>query len=134
MTAVSVVVIDQLTKFIASGKQLAVIRNFLYIRYLQNTGIGFGLLQEQSASVAFLTLIFIGAVLYYYDTIPAKKPAVVFVALLLGGAVGNMIDRFAFGFVRDFIAFTFWPAFNIADMAITIGGIGIIIYLWQKKK
>jgi len=96
--------------------------------------MSFGLMQGQNAILIWLTVIFIGAVLYYYDKIPDKKAAIVLVALLLGGAAGNLIDRVMLGFVRDFIAFTFWPAFNIADAAITVGGIGIVIYLCQKKK
>ncbi|MBN2111961.1 signal peptidase II [Candidatus Woesearchaeota archaeon] len=135
LTAIAVAVIDQLTKlFVYSyGISKTVISNFLYIRYTENTGAGFGFLQGQNSLLAWLMLIFIGLVLYYYDRIPEKKSIVVFASLVLGGAVGNFIDRIYLGFVRDFIAFTFWPSFNIADAAITIGGIGLIIYLWQKK-
>ncbi len=96
--------------------------------------MGFGLFQGNNTIIAFLMLIFIGLVLYYYDRIPKNKAAVIFAALLLGGAIGNFIDRIFFGFVRDFIDFSFWPAFNIADAAITIGGIGLLVYLMKKKK
>lgn len=95
--------------------------------------MGFGFLQAQNAALAWLTLIFIGALMYYYDRIPNKKNVIILIALILGGAVGNLIDRAFLGFVRDFIAFTFWPTFNIADMAITVGAIGLLIYLWKKK-
>ncbi len=139
LTAIIIVLLDQLTKlvvqkFLELGKQTAIIPNFLYIKYLQNTGMGFGLMQGQTWMIAWITIIFIGILLYYYDKMPGKKIIVVFAGLLLGGAVGNLIDRIAFGFVRDFIAFTFWPAFNIADMAITVGGIGLLVYLWRKKE
>ena len=130
----AVVIVDQITKFLTQGKGISIINGFLEISYRQNTGMGFGLMPDQNALIAWLMVIFIGAVLYYYDEIPEKKHIVVFVALLIGGAIGNLIDRASYGFVRDFIAFSFWPAFNVADMAITVGGIGLIIYLWRKKK
>ena len=95
--------------------------------------MGFGIMPGQNMLIAWLMVIFIGAVLYYYDEIPKKKHIIMLVGLLVGGAIGNLIDRFVYGFVRDFIAFSFWPAFNVADMAITIGGIGLVIYLWRKK-
>jgi signal peptidase II len=126
-------VLDQLTKYFAAGKQAALISNFLYITSVENTGIGFGLLKGSNPIVIFLTIIFIGAVLYYYDRIPKNKYVVVLAALLLGGALGNLADRIFLGFVRDFINFTFWPAFNIADASITIGGIGLIAYFLKKK-
>lgn len=91
-------------------------------------------MQGQNTALAFITIAFIGAVLYYYDRIPAKKDVLAYAGIVVGGAVGNLADRLAFGFVRDFIDFAFWPSFNVADAAITIGGIGIIVYLWRKKK
>ena len=53
-------------------------------------------------------------------------------ALVLAGAAGNLIDRVLFGFVTDFIRISVWPAFNIADCAITAGVVGLIIYYWKK--
>jgi len=134
LIAIVVAIADQLTKILLAGKNFPVIGNFLAINYAENTGMGFGMMQGYNTALAFLTLVFIGAVLYYYDRIPKENSLIVFVGLLVGGALGNFIDRIAFGFVRDFIAFSFWPSFNIADAAITIGGIGIIIYFWRKKK
>lgn len=135
ISALSVAVLDQLTKAAAKAylaEPLSVIRDFFSLSYVKNTGAGFGILQGQNMMIAFLTLAFIGAVLYFYDKIPHEKKTVVFTGILLGGAVGNLIDRLVFGFVQDFIAFSFWPAFNVADMGITIGGIGLIVYLWNK--
>lgn len=133
MTAFLVVLIDQATKFCATGRHAVVIENFLSINYMKNTGIGFGLFQGQNTAVIFLMMIFIGLVLYYYDKIPKNKWVVALAALLIGGAVGNLIDRVSFGFVRDFIDFSFWPAFNMADAAITVGGIGLLVYFMKKK-
>ena len=80
----------------------------------------------------FLLLI-IGIIIYYYDKIPKNKYAEISAALILGGAVGNLIDRVLRGHVIDFIDLRIWPSFNIADTAISIGAIGLILYLIKKK-
>jgi len=81
-----------------------------------------------------ITIVIIGIILYYYKDLPKKYLPIISTSLILGGAIGNLIDRFLFGFVIDFIDFRIWPAFNIADSAVTIGVIGLIIYFWQTKK
>ncbi|MBD3304029.1 signal peptidase II [Candidatus Woesearchaeota archaeon] len=136
-----VVVIDQLTKFavtsaLSFSESIAIINNFFYFTLIKNFGIGFGLLNNPSSRWIFIltTIIIIGIVLYYYKSLPKKYLPVVSTSLILGGAIGNLIDRFLFGFVIDFIDFRFWPAFNIADSGVTIGVIGLIIYFWQTKK
>jgi len=137
LAVASIIVLDQITKSAAKAyleEPFQIIKNFISFSYVKNTGAGFGILQGQNLMIAFLTLAFVGAVLYFYDKIPHEKKTVVFTGLLLGGAVGNLIDRFALGFVRDFIAFSFWPAFNVADMGITVGGIGLIVYLWKEDR
>jgi signal peptidase II len=67
-----------------------------------------------------------------YDKIKPGYEAV-FTGLILGGAIGNLIDRIRLGFVVDFIDFAYWPAFNVADSAITVGAVGFIIYLLFEK-
>jgi signal peptidase II len=81
----------------------------------------------------WFSIIVIGVILYIYDRLPKEKLVQIPLALVLGGTFGNLIDRFRFGFVIDFLDFRIWPAFNLADMAITIGVIGLIIYLLFKK-
>jgi signal peptidase II len=56
----------------------------------------------------------------------------IFVGFVLGGTIGNLIDRIAYGFVIDFLDFRVWPIFNFADSFVTIGVIGVIVYLWKK--
>jgi len=64
----------------------------------------------------------IAVIIYYFDKIPNKDRFLQFsIALVLGGAIGNLIDRIVLGYVIDFIDLTFWPAFNVADSAITLG-------------
>ena len=140
LVALAVIVVDQLTKFYVYGYwlfkdniALPVINDFLYIKLVKNTGVGFGIMQGQNNIAIWITIIFIGLIIYYLDEIMENKNTAILAGLLIGGAIGNLMDRICMGFVRDFIAFTFWPAFNAADAAITIGGIGLIIYFLKKK-
>ncbi len=118
-----VVLLDQLVKFI--------IRR--YFQYTKNYGAGFGILQGQRWPLIAVAVIVIGIIFYYYRTIPEKGLAPWSVALVLGGIIGNLIDRLVFGYVTDFIRIWIWPSFNIADAASTIGVIGLIIYMLKKK-
>ena len=81
-----------------------------------------------------LTVVIIIGILYYFCR--DKKNHKLFtipLALVFGGALGNLLDRVMYGFVIDFIDFNFWPAFNIADSAITVGVIFLIIYVIKNK-
>jgi len=138
--ALLVVVLDQLTKFwitstMSFADSIALIPNFMNLNLIKNFGIGFGLANLPAARLflIIITSIIIIGILYYYQKIPAKVLPVVSASLILGGALGNLIDRILLGFVVDFIDFQVWPAFNVADSAITIGVIGLIIYFWREK-
>lgn len=129
-----ILIIDQLTKyFLMVENSVNVIGSFLQIKSVFNTGMAFGLMPGQNMILVWLTLLFIGVIIYYSDEVAETKPLAIFSGLIIGGAVGNLIDRIFLGNVRDFIAFNFWPAFNIADAALTIGAIGIIIIILRKK-
>jgi len=98
-----------------------------------NTGMGFGLLKGQSCLLLFLIIMLLGIIIYYLDDLVENKKTAYYLGMIIGGAIGNLIDRAFFGYVKDFIAFTFWPAFNAADAAITIGGVCLIIYFLREK-
>ena len=81
----------------------------------------------------FFSVIVIIAIFYYLKKIVKSRKLLQFAAgLLLGGTIGNLIDRVAYGAVIDFIDFRVWPVFNIADSAVTIGVIILIVLLWKK--
>ena len=137
LAALLVVIFDQLTKlFVASrfslGESVPVIKGIFSIAYLANQGAGFGILQGQRWFFIFFALMVIGAILYLYDKIPANKYVQLGVGLILGGAIGNLIDRIRLSYVIDFLDFRFWPAFNIADSAVSVGAVILIIYFWKK--
>ena len=117
-----VLLLDQLTKRLVLGSQ-AIDLGLFSIALTKNTGISFGMLQDTGIFPTIIALIIIVGLLYYYPKIPKKNSYQMLTAFILGGSLGNLIYRFAYGFVIDFIDFRVWPVFNIADSAITSGAI-----------
>jgi signal peptidase II len=138
ITAAIVIIIDQISKHLISslmqeGQSITLINNFLYITYVRNPGAAFGLFPYQTAFFIIITLVVAALILYYYRILSEDHRWLRFsLALQLGGALGNLIDRIRGGYVIDFINFTVWPpVFNLADSAIVIG-IGIfLIAFWR---
>ncbi len=128
---------DQATKFIIEAlvpqNTYIILTSFLRISHIKNTGSAFGILQNTNALFAALTLLVIIGIIYFFDRIPEKKLALTGYSLILGGAIGNLADRIFLGGVIDFIDFKFWPAFNIADSALTLGIILLLFYYYGKK-
>ena len=133
--AAIVVFLDQMTKYFATsyipaGETIG--SKFIGLVLVGNTGIAYGLYKDGNAPLIWLTVFIIGMLVYFYIALPMVKWTAVSFALVLAGAAGNLIDRVLFGFVTDFIRISVWPAFNIADCAITAGVVGLIIYYWKK--
>jgi signal peptidase II len=132
VTALLVVTADQLSKFwirsnLALGESIPE-TGFFRLTHTQNTGAAFGLFQEHSLILAIIAIIgsivilflvfFMYRRLYILNTTLGKLS----LGLILGGTVGNLIDRLRYGGnVTDFIDFSFWPAFNIADSSTVVG-------------
>ncbi len=129
-----VVVLDQLTKYLISTFKPNLDLVLLKIHYLTNTGAGFSILTGKTWILAIISLIVIIGLIYYYKDIPKQKTPQLLFALFLGGAIGNFIDRALRNYVIDFIDFGWWPAFNIADMALTISVVGLILYYIIEEK
>jgi signal peptidase II len=115
---------------------------FVRIIYLHNTGAAFGILQGFNLVfiiVYFVVLVVIVGAIVRYHSHPYfanNLMARLIAGLVLGGMTGNLIDRLRFGRVTDFIDFKVWPAFNVADSALTLSIILIIIYLifyWARE-
>jgi signal peptidase II len=134
MIAVLIVFADQITKFFINsginlGQSIPLINNIIHITLVHNRGAGFGILQGQRVFFIIFSIVILGAIIYSWKKIP--KNAGIPLGLILGGIVGNLIDRVVLGYVIDFIDFRIWPVFNVADSAVTIGVIWLIIYLWK---
>jgi signal peptidase II len=129
--ALGVIVVDYLTKTMVAthflpGESRIVIPHLLYLTYVQNYHGAFGLFGTHPLLLtAAASAVLIGFYLWYRREGAAAQVHIAF-ALIFGGAVGNIIDRLRFGYVHDFIDFRFWPVFNIADSAITIG-VGLLL-------
>ncbi|MEK7307706.1 MAG: signal peptidase II [Nitrospirota bacterium] len=102
---------------------------FLRIVNVKNTGAAFGILSSLNNNIFILiTIIAITFIIICMFKIPEKGLELFSLSLILGGAIGNFIDRVTIGKVIDFIDFFgYWPAFNVADSAISIG---IVLFLW----
>ncbi len=137
ITAAIIIIVDQITKYLVSslmhtGQSITVINNFFYITYVRNPGAAFGIFPYQTAFFIVITLLVVVLIIHYYRILSDDHKWLRFsLALQLGGAFGNLIDRIRGGYVIDFINFTVWPpVFNLADSAIVIG-IGIfLISFW----
>jgi len=142
IVAALVVALDQLSKlwvrtYLELGESLPIIGR-LSLTYVKNTGSAFGLLANQTfllIIVGIASLLIILLFLRYLSQVTTLS--MVSIGLIWGGAVGNLIDRLRFGYVIDFIDFRLWgsfhwPAFNIADAAITVG-VFVLIYSFCKS-
>ena len=143
-----IVAFDQLTKFIVDRNMplhhsIPVIDNLFSLTYIRNTGAAFGFLAGSAAAfrLPFLivfSLVAIGFVVAMLRRLPERETGLVTaLAFILSGAIGNLIDRFAYGEVIDFLDFYWsgyhWPAFNVADSFITMG-VGITVFYLIKAK
>ncbi len=136
IAAVLVLVLDQLTKYVVQtklsiGQSVPVLQGIFHLTYVQNTGVAFGMFGGMNWVFALVAVLAIIAILYYRRTFCLQTTTAICAGLILGGALGNLADRLALGFVVDFIDFIIWPKFNIADSALTIGVIGL---LWWTRK
>ena len=133
--AVLILVLDQGTKIWAESalrvKPLALIPGALELTYLENRGAVWGLMQGWRAVFLVATFIFLGAIVWFWVKKRKDMTALtrVILALLFSGAVGNLIDRLFFGYVRDMIYFRLinFPVFNVADSAITVAAALLVI-------
>ena len=129
----AVVAIDQLTKGIVREQvtrgDSADVLPFLKISNTRNSGVAFGFLSDGGTIVAVVAAAALAALLIFFATHLTRPLVWLPTGLLIGGAAGNLIDRAAEGSVTDFIDPPFWPAFNVADMAITIGVLTLLYVL-----
>jgi len=98
----------------------------------RNTGVAFSLFEDSGAVLIVFTIVAMVAVVAFFLTRPERPGAWLPTGLLLGGAIGNLIDRVRDGGVTDFIDLPRWPAFNVADMAIT-AGVVVLLFVLERR-
>ncbi|HIE17142.1 MAG TPA: signal peptidase II [Dehalococcoidia bacterium] len=138
--AAFVVAIDQITKLWVRAhldlNEIVPVAGCLSLTYVRNTGSAFGLFADQAFLLTLIAVVGLVAVLLFYRYLSqATTLGCSALGLVFGGAVGNLIDRFRFGYVIDFIDVRLWrdfhwPAFNVADSAITVGTIALVAFIF----
>lgn len=132
-----VVLIDQLSKMLVEKllfQPIFVIPGVLWFTYTRNTGIVFGLF-SRSPWVLWVTFGVTLILSFVSGFIKGSSLTKIGLQMIVGGAIGNIVDRFRFGYVVDFINLRYFPAiFNVADLFITIGGIFIFLSLLIGEK
>lgn len=129
--------VDQYSKFLVVtkmkfGASIEIISGFFSLTFIKNYGAAFGLFQRQLAVFVIVGLVAVTVIVVYSIIISEKEYLLqTGLAFLLGGAIGNFIDRLRFGYVVDFLDLHHgkwhWPVFNIADIAIDIGVVMILL-------
>jgi signal peptidase II len=131
--AAVVVGLDQLTKhLIRTNIDPGDTHKFflgIQLVHVRNTGVAFSLFSGGGTIVLVFTLAALAVLVGYFTVRPSRPWLWLPTGLLLGGALGNLIDRIAHGAVTDFVKLPLWPAFNVADMAITVGVITLLLVL-----
>lgn len=144
IVALVIIIADQITKWWAidilnSGK-ITVIDDLFYLTLVYNRGAAFGIFPGRNYLFIVLSILTIAVLIFFYRSFfSGSSISRISGGLILGGAIGNLIDRFRFNYVVDFLDFKFgsyhWPAFNIADSAICVGvTILIVLVLFEKKQ
>jgi signal peptidase II len=132
--AAVVIALDQLTKHtVVPSHEQKLIPGLKLVR-VHNTGVAFGVFSGGGAVVLVVTLAALALLLFYFATHPDRRGLWVPTGLLVGGALSNLVDRIANGAVTDFIKLPHWPAFNLADTAITLGVVALVYVLETGRK
>ncbi len=137
LLAALIILFDQITKIlvrtqIKEGTSIAIIPKMLYFTHATNTGASFSLLTRYSFLLTVIAILVVIGIIFFYKKIPVQYRTAG--ALILGGTAGNLIDRLQYGSVTDFIDVRIWPIFNVADSAITIAAILLIVIVWKEEK
>lgn len=129
-------IVDQFAKYMVTssmyhGESLAVFPPVFYITYVLNPGAAFGMLANQTSFFIVVSLLVIIGVLVGYRYLPRERVWThIALGLVVGGAMGNLIDRVRLGLVIDFLDFKVWPVFNLADTAIVTGAVILVLDVW----
>ncbi|MFZ0041479.1 MAG: signal peptidase II [Solirubrobacteraceae bacterium] len=129
----AVILVDRLTKHaVVSGIAVGDVHKFLpgvQLVHVRNSGVAFGFFAGGGVLVLLLTFVALAALIVYFLMRPTRSGLWLPTGLLVGGALGNLIDRLLNGSVTDFIKLPLWPAFNVSDMAITFGVLALLYVL-----
>jgi signal peptidase II len=139
LTAAAVLVADQATKALVVatlevGERLSVIGDLVVLWHVRNAGAAFSLFQGGQLFFYAVTVIAFGMLIYFHRSFRGRGAALhVVLGLVLGGTLGNLVDRVRFGYVTDFVSVGIgdlrWPTWNVADASIVVGILALVGYL-----
>lgn len=136
LISIIVLTLDQISKAVIDitmqvNHSIPIIKNFFSLTYYQNKGAAWGLMSNAVPILIIFSLIILLIIYHYMYSFKINKRNIIAFGLLIGGIVGNLLDRILFGYVKDFLDFKIlgydFPVFNISDCAIVIGIILLII-------
>jgi signal peptidase II len=131
--ALVVIALDQVTKALVRADVAVGEKNellpFLDIGHVHNDGVAFGFLGGGGAIVLVVTFAALALLVGFFARNPSRPLLWLPTGMLLGGAIGNLVDRIRQGYVTDFIELPHWPSFNVADISITCGVVVLVIVL-----
>lgn len=119
--------LDQLTKALVTralgqGQVILLFGGLVRLDYTQNSGAAFGILQARGLLFILVAVVVSAAIIVSYRRVVVSPlPVRVALGLVLGGSIGNLVDRLRLGYVVDFIDLRWWPVFNLADSSIVVG-------------
>lgn len=138
-------ILDRITKLwaikeLSNTSGIVVIKDFFVLFYLENRGAAFGILQDKVVFLSIVTFIVMSGIIYYIIKYrPASKLLRISLALIISGAIGNLIDRTYYKYVVDFLTLHYkdvyyFPTFNVADVLVVTGTFLLAIYLIKEDK
>lgn len=133
---VGIIAADQILKYMVSAKMelnesIALIDGIIHITYIRNTGAAFSILQDQRWILVILPIL-VAVVGMIYLTRHARRGNALMltsISMIIGGGIGNAIDRAVKGYVTDFLDFQIWPIFNFADVCVCVGCALLGVYI-----
>ncbi len=144
LVAILIVVCDQISKYAVRvsmnpGDRISVIGNWFTLYYVQNTGTAFSMFSGNKwVTVVLTSILLIACIIFVISELrkntKASNNLAMIVTLIIAGGIGNMIDRLAFGFVTDMLSFGSFAIFNVADIFVTCGCIGAMLYILYTMK
>ncbi|MBN2057569.1 MAG: signal peptidase II [Candidatus Saganbacteria bacterium] len=140
LLALTIVVADQVIKYYVHslmklGQTIPLIDGIVKLTYVRNTGAAFSLFIGFSPYLIVVGLLVAVAVIYFHYKAPARNRVLqVGLAFVLGGSLGNLIDRIFRSYVIDYLDITIWPVFNLADIMINVGVIMIAFKLFAEEE
>ena len=142
LVAIPIFILDYVTKlmvqmYIPEGTGYPIIPGFFNLRHDRNSGAAFGIFADQRTFLVVVTIVALIFIFFYYFRFRHSGWMRISLGFLLGGAVGNFLDRIVLGEVVDFLQFgiaskrLYWPTFNVADVSVCIGAGMLIVYLFR---